>query len=64
MDMDMSVWERVSHRSFVKYFDREWLGHVIFPEGLLQLLQGGSVPFPKHHQVNVTAQSTTTTTPD
>lgn len=50
----------VSHRSFVKYFDREWLGHVILPEGLLQLLQGGSVPLPKHHQVNVTARCTTT----
>lgn len=39
---------------FVQNFDGMWTGHVVFVQGLLQFLQRGVVPFPKHHQVNVT----------
>lgn len=39
---------------FVQDFDGMWAGHVVFVQGLLQLLQRGVVPLSKHHQVNVT----------
>ena len=43
-----------THRCLVQHFDGEGLGHVVFPQGLLQLLEREAVPLPKHHQVNVT----------
>lgn len=55
--------QTTTHRSFVQYFDGERFRHIVFPEGLFELLQvqWGAFPLPKHHQINVTMETHTET---
>lgn len=43
-----------THRSLVQHFDGERFGHIMLAKSLFQLLQRGTLPLPKDHQVNVT----------
>lgn len=48
----------VTYCSLVQHFDRERFCHVMLTKSLFQLLQWGTLPFPKHHQVNITESKT------
>lgn len=52
---------KATYRGFVQYFDGKRLGEVLLPQSLIELLERRTVPFPKHHQVNVTVSHTHST---
>lgn len=43
-----------THCSFVQHFNGERFCHVMLTKGLFQLLERGSLPLPKHYQINIT----------